>query len=171
MTSRPDAAAAALPSFPPLLMERPETGSSTVQMSSGNSLTSYAGIEHGKIRDNASSARSNRTDSQASYLYMGDLEKTAIGKPQSSDASATLMIEDPVVPLPESPVMSSKQKVAFIFITCIAQFLSLSALCQTVAPVILLGRHFNIDNYGELSWFTAAFSMTVGTFILPAGEL
>ncbi|KAF2873782.1 major facilitator superfamily domain-containing protein [Massariosphaeria phaeospora] len=61
--------------------------------------------------------------------------------------------------------------VAFVFITCIAQFLSLSALNQTVAPVMVLAKHFHIEDYGSLSWFSASFSMSVGTFILPAGRL
>lgn len=67
--------------------------------------------------------------------------------------------------------MSRTQLVAFISITCITQLLSLSAMNQTVAPVILLARYFHVPNPGELSWFSAAYSMSVGTFILPAGEL
>jgi hypothetical protein len=39
-----------------------------------------------------------------------------------------------------STSMSRKRTVAFIFITCIAQFLSLSALNQTVAPMMVCHR-------------------------------
>ncbi|KAF2650882.1 MFS general substrate transporter [Lophiostoma macrostomum CBS 122681] len=67
--------------------------------------------------------------------------------------------------------MSTRSEIAFIFITCIAQFLSLSALNQTVAPVMVLADYFHIEDYGTLSWFSASFSMSVGTFILPAGRL
>lgn len=67
------------------------------------------------------------------------------------------------------PSMSRLREFAFIFITCIAQFLSLCALNQTVAPVMVLANYFHIEDYGTLSWFSAAFSMSVGTFILPAG--
>ncbi|KAF2468938.1 MFS general substrate transporter [Lindgomyces ingoldianus] len=67
--------------------------------------------------------------------------------------------------------MSKPREVAFIFITCIAQFLSLGALNQTVAPVMVLAESFHIEDYGTLSWFSASFSMSVGTFILPAGRL
>ena len=71
--------------------------------------------------------------------------------------------------LPEQPSMTRTRQAAFIFITCISQFLSLSALNQTVAPVLVLADYFHIEDYGRLSWFSASFSMTVGTFILPAG--
>ncbi|KAJ4990089.1 Drug resistance protein [Stagonosporopsis vannaccii] len=72
--------------------------------------------------------------------------------------------------VPECP-MSRTQLIAFVSITCISQLLSLSAMNQTVAPVILLARYFHVPNPGELSWFSAAYSMSVGTFILPAGRL
>jgi hypothetical protein len=71
-------------------------------------------------------------------------------------------------PSPDLPMTRSREY-GFIFITCIAQFLSLGALNQTVAPVMVLARHFHIEDYGTLSWFSASFSMSVGTFILPAG--
>ncbi|KAF2189035.1 MFS general substrate transporter [Zopfia rhizophila CBS 207.26] len=67
--------------------------------------------------------------------------------------------------------MSKLHESAFIFITCLAQFLSLGALNQTVAPVMVLAGYFHIEDYGTLSWFSASFSMSVGTFILPAGRL
>lgn len=53
---------------------------------------------------------------------------------------------------------------------CLAQFLSLAAMNHTVAPLMILAEYFDIHDYGKLSWFSAAYSMTVGTFILPAGK-
>jgi hypothetical protein len=67
------------------------------------------------------------------------------------------------------PAMSSTHKVALILVACLAQFLSLGGMNQTVAPVMVLAKYFNINDYGTLSWFSAAYSMSVGTFILPAG--
>jgi hypothetical protein len=84
-----------------------------------------------------------------------------------SDCSASNTEEHVAEPSP--PSMSRTREAAFIFITCVSQFLSLSALNQTVAPVLVLAEYFNVDNYGTLSWFSASFSMSVGTFILPAG--
>jgi hypothetical protein len=76
-----------------------------------------------------------------------------------------------VIPEPCQPSMSSLHKAAFIAVACLAQFLSLAGMNQTVAPVMVLAKYFNINDYGTLSWFSAAYSMSLGTFILPAGEL
>ncbi|KAK3334404.1 MFS general substrate transporter [Neurospora tetraspora] len=67
--------------------------------------------------------------------------------------------------------LSSVHEVVFVFVLCLAQFLSLAAMNQTVAPMLILAKYFDIHDYGNLSWFSAAYSMTVGTFILPAGRL
>jgi hypothetical protein len=71
---------------------------------------------------------------------------------------------------PEPSSMSCLHTFIFVIITCCAQFFSLCGMNQTVAPVMILAKYFDITNYGTLSWFSAAYSLTVGTFILPAGE-
>ncbi|PVI04252.1 MFS general substrate transporter [Periconia macrospinosa] len=67
--------------------------------------------------------------------------------------------------------MKRTREAAFIGITCLAQFMSLAAMNQSVAPVLVLAEFFEVEDYGTLSWFSASFSMSVGTFILPAGRL
>lgn len=67
--------------------------------------------------------------------------------------------------------LSPLHDAAFIFTICTSQGLSLAALAQTIAPLTIIGNYFNITDPGQLSWLTAAFSLTVGTFILPAGRL
>lgn len=71
---------------------------------------------------------------------------------------------------PEVP-LSPMHEIAFIFVICMAQFLALAGLAQSVAPLGIIGRGFDVTNEAELSWYPAAFSLTVGTFILPAGRL
>ena len=71
---------------------------------------------------------------------------------------------------PEPSNMSRLHTIAFVIVTCCAQFLSMSGMFQTVAPMMILANYFDISDYGTLSWFSAAYSLTVGTFILPAGE-
>ncbi|KAL9056375.1 MAG: hypothetical protein Q9162_002966 [Coniocarpon cinnabarinum] len=71
---------------------------------------------------------------------------------------------------PENP-FSPMRDAAFIFTVCMAQFLSLAALAQSVAPLLIIGDTFGVTDPGQLSWYTAAYSLTVGTFILPAGRL
>jgi MFS family permease len=67
--------------------------------------------------------------------------------------------------------LSPAREALFIFVICMAQFLSLAGLAQTIAPLGIIGRSFDVTKEGELSWYPAAFSLTLGTFILPAGRL
>ncbi|ORY15286.1 hypothetical protein BCR34DRAFT_478185 [Clohesyomyces aquaticus] len=81
------------------------------------------------------------------------------------------MAQQPLDLEPATPSLTRSREIALIFITCIAQFLSLAALLQTLSPVMILADYFHVEDYGTLSWFSASYSMSVGTFILPAGRL
>jgi len=74
-------------------------------------------------------------------------------------------------PGPPEIHFSTTHEILFIANVCLAQFFSLAALAQTVSPLLLIGADLNVTNPGQLSWFTASFSMTLGTFILPAGKM
>lgn len=91
----------------------------------------------------------------------------------STTSNAHVFLSEPPMgsSSPPQPSKSQRTEAAFIFITCIAQFLSLSALNQTVSPVLILAEYFDVQDFGNLSWFSASYSMSVGTFILPAGML
>ncbi|RAL58306.1 hypothetical protein DID88_006418 [Monilinia fructigena] len=52
-----------------------------------------------------------------------------------------------------------------------AQLMTQAALAQAIAPLHVIGDSFGTTNPGQLSWFAAAYSLTVGTFILIAGRL
>lgn len=102
-----------------------------------------------------------------------DVESRLSSKTPSSNNSLTPLPRCERSKMPNSepaPSLSTSQLVIFISITCVSQLLSLSAMNQTVAPVMILARYFKVQNYGELSWFSAAYSMSIGTFILPAGN-
>ncbi|KAK0622500.1 major facilitator superfamily-domain-containing protein [Immersiella caudata] len=79
---------------------------------------------------------------------------------------------DPATAAPAPPSVHGRlHEAIFVFVLSLAQFLSLAAMNQTVAPLMILCEFFDIHDYGNLSWFSAAYSMTAGTFILPAGRL
>ncbi|MCJ1466445.1 hypothetical protein MMC07_005064 [Pseudocyphellaria aurata] len=69
------------------------------------------------------------------------------------------------------PKWSPIREVTFIVIICSAQFLTQSGLGQTIFPLNLIGHSFGRQTPGQLSWYIAAYSLTVGTFILIAGRL
>ncbi|KAK9449343.1 major facilitator superfamily [Limtongia smithiae] len=62
------------------------------------------------------------------------------------------------------------REIAFVTLISCAHLFTQACLAQTVAAVGIIGDFFALSSPGELSWFTAAYSLTVGTFILPAGR-
>lgn len=97
----------------------------------------------------------------------------------SSDEAITPVNREPRVekgdlpPVPETPakLRSNGREVLFIINVCMAQFLTLGGLGQSVAPLFIIGKDLGVaaTDLGTMSWYTAAFSLTVGAFILPAG--
>ncbi|KAH9203710.1 major facilitator superfamily domain-containing protein [Leptodontidium sp. 2 PMI_412] len=63
------------------------------------------------------------------------------------------------------------REIALVGIICIAQIMALAGLGQVIAPLHIIGDSFGTKNPGQLAWFPAAYSLTVGTFILIAGRL
>ena len=63
------------------------------------------------------------------------------------------------------------REVPFIIIICSTNILAQAGLGMTVVPLDIIGKSFGTLSPGQLSWFVAAFSLTVGTFILVAGRL
>jgi hypothetical protein len=76
-------------------------------------------------------------------------------------------------PVPEIPARAklNARELLFIVTVCMAQFLTLGGLGQSVAPLFIIGKDLGVapTDLGTMSWYTAAFSLTVGAFILPAG--
>lgn len=58
-----------------------------------------------------------------------------------------------------------------VLLISLAQFLTQSALGQTLVLVHIIGEHYDITDPGILSWLIAGYSLTVGTFILFSGRL
>jgi len=99
------------------------------------------------------------------------------GTPLTDDITpvtpSTLGVPPPPLPMPPPgpppPNWSKVHEIAFIVNVCLAQFITLGALAQTVAPLSIIADDLKVESPGQMSWFTAAYSMTLGTFILPAG--
>ncbi|KAI4159294.1 MAG: hypothetical protein LQ342_006698 [Letrouitia transgressa] len=69
------------------------------------------------------------------------------------------------------PFPSVVREAAFIFVILCAQLMTTAGIGMGIAPLHIIGDHFGVTNPGERSWYIAAYSLTVGTFILPAGRL
>ncbi|KAF1970666.1 MFS general substrate transporter [Bimuria novae-zelandiae CBS 107.79] len=90
---------------------------------------------------------------------------------EKEDSSTTEFYQPNINSSGSSPIQAEPLSSPIHIHTCTAQFLSLSALNQTVAPVLILAKSFGVEDYRNLSWFSASYSMSVGTFILPTGRL
>eukprot|EP00026_Physarum_polycephalum_P005889 Phypoly_transcript_05928.p1 GENE.Phypoly_transcript_05928~~Phypoly_transcript_05928.p1 ORF type:complete len:545 (+),score=60.63 Phypoly_transcript_05928:205-1839(+) len=69
------------------------------------------------------------------------------------------------------PGLSMLREIAFVGTVCSANLLTQSGLAQALAPLYYIGNTLHLTDLGKLSWFLAAYSLTVGTFILIAGRL
>ena len=67
--------------------------------------------------------------------------------------------------------MSLPHEIVFVGMVCTAQLLTQACLAQSIVPLHIIGRSFGITDPSYLSWMPAAYSLTVGTFILPSGRL
>lgn len=119
----------------------------------------------------AYSAKHEKNSHSITTIRYEETTRTATPTPPDPEKSAPAPVPASVPASAPAPVFSGLHQVAFVFVVCSAQLLSLGGLNQTVAPVLILAKYFNVQDYGTLSWFSAAYSLTVGTFILPAGRL
>ena len=62
------------------------------------------------------------------------------------------------------------REILFVGLVCCAQFTTQAGLGQCLAILHVIGDHYGLSNPGELSWLIAAYSLTIGTFILLAGR-
>ncbi|OJD36920.1 yor378w-like protein [Diplodia corticola] len=77
--------------------------------------------------------------------------------------SATPSTKPADMPLPK--------EILFITVVASAQLMTQAGMSQSMAPLHIMAQDFGSPSAGQLSWFTAAYSLTVGTFILIAGRL
>ena len=131
-------------------------------------------------------------------LYSGtgsESEKAALESEESSisptpqtgesieDQSHTELAHPPTIPAPTSKeasplngpttqqVMTPLRELLFIFVVCSSNVVTQAGLGMTIAPLKIIGGGFGTPGLGQLSWFVAAYALTVGTFILISGRL
>lgn len=89
----------------------------------------------------------------------------------SSGPENPIMVSYPA-PSPLPSEISLLRETVFVFCVCLAQLLTQACVAQTMNGVDAMAATFNVSNSpGDMSWFLASFSLTVGTFILISGRL
>lgn len=75
-------------------------------------------------------------------------------------------------PTPPPEEISVIREILFLFCMAVQQMLTQAGVAQTTNPSTAIANTFGVEDLnGEKSWFTASYSLTVGTFILIAGRL
>lgn len=67
--------------------------------------------------------------------------------------------------------VSALHETLFVVVVVLAQFMALAALGQGISAQDKIANAMHVHAPPEVAWFTAAYSLTVGTFILIAGRL
>jgi hypothetical protein len=71
----------------------------------------------------------------------------------------------------ELPPITLPKEVGFVVTIVLAQFLSLASLGQGLGPRETISNDLSVTSPADQAWFSAAFSLTAGTFILVMGRL
>lgn len=91
----------------------------------------------------------------------------------SNNAGGDLDLKSTVSRVPTAskpPQFGLLQEIAFVTTVISAQLLTQACLAISIAPLHVIGDSFGENDPGTLSWLPAGYSLTVGTFILPAGR-
>ncbi|KAK8044848.1 MFS general substrate transporter [Apiospora rasikravindrae] len=72
---------------------------------------------------------------------------------------------------PEGPDMGIGHEILFFLLIATGQALMLSGVAQAMIPATIIGATFGLSQPADLAWFSAAYALTSGTFVLPAGRL
>ncbi|GMG41225.1 unnamed protein product [Ambrosiozyma monospora] len=76
-----------------------------------------------------------------------------------------------LVPDPTFDEISKGRKIMLVISMALTQLLSQAVMSQTVVPSNFIAKDFGVANdAGEISWMTAAYSLSMGTFILISGR-
>ena len=77
----------------------------------------------------------------------------------------------PIATPANQQAMTPSREVFFIFIVCSSNIVTQAGLGMAIAPLNIIGGSFGSLGLSQLSWFVAAYALTVGTFILISGRL
>ena len=67
--------------------------------------------------------------------------------------------------------VSKPHEILFVGVAIMSNFMALAGLGQAISPLQIISNDLHVTKPGEQAWFAAAYSLTVGTFILMAGRM
>ena len=72
---------------------------------------------------------------------------------------------------PCSPTPNGIKEWLFVFVVASGQLLAQAGFAQALVPASSIGASFSVTSVPQLSWFSASYTLTTGTFILASGRL
>ncbi|KAK6062978.1 major facilitator superfamily transporter [Seiridium cupressi] len=109
--------------------------------------------ENGLDRD---MSRSTTPDNEEDDVEDADMGHTATRMNSTTSIAETLPLH---------------RELLFVTVICLAQLLTQAGLGQVIPILHIIGNNYGTSEAGDLSWYIAGYSLTVGTFILFAGRL
>lgn len=97
------------------------------------------------------------------------LSQSLSGEPQEQKLSRPL--SNPASSHDGALRMSLPHEIVFVATISSAQLLTQACLAQAIVPLHIIGTSLGVSDPAYLSWMPAAYSLGVGTFILPSGRL
>ncbi|KAL8705317.1 MAG: hypothetical protein Q9201_001563 [Fulgogasparrea decipioides] len=139
-----------------------------------------------KVQDSPPVEKSADTGSSVQDGEVSDVEKADLttGNPNRNEPSDPAMPEESegsdktAIEFPDNRPRHAKtgeplslpREIIVVIVVCLAQLMTQAGLGQALATTIIAGDSLGITNPASRSWEIAAYSLTVGTFILPAGR-
>lgn len=114
------------------------------------------------------------TDDFRTSLLTGEVQRQPVGISaitRSSSSQLRRRKSPPKRPSSRPHGLSVAQEILFVLVICLAQVLMLAGISQALVPGHIIGLSFHDTTPGALAWYTAAYGLTAGTFVLPAGRL
>jgi MFS family permease len=100
---------------------------------------------------------------------------SSLGVKEAQQPSLTSQTKEGDVETPHTRIprpQNTLREALFITVICSSQLLTQAGLAQSIVPQHIIASSFDLENQpSQLSWFSASYSLTVGTFILIAGRL
>ena len=129
------------------------------------STDSSASLGEKSFKKDVKPARSNRLLQRPTLQRHRTTLSSIVSPPEKQEYDAEAGHDSP------GRSMSQLHEMVFVIVLCFTQLITQSQLGSVLVPLQLIGESFENNSVGERSWFCAAYSLTVGCFVLVAGQL
>lgn len=130
------------------------------QMSSADNITPL----HMPTNRSMSFLIEGKHDPEALYDHNLPYNEKGAMTPTSGSDQQPITLHDP----PKMPLL---REIAFIAVVAISHLMTQAAMGQALAPLSIIGATFGTNSLADMTWYIAAHSLTVGTFILVSGRI